>query len=187
MAAYATHAPGHDTPSGAGPATRGGRRKSIPIVQSRVGAPVAFVGLAVALLSLYLPWVSGGGQTLSGLVLPEVLGLREITPVNFLGLVGLSFLTAVTLVARLGIFAILNAVTAALVLIAHLAFMWVLYGSTGTADPILSGLSVEASVAYGPYVAVVGFLLVIVGSAVAAKNAEYMLPDRAQARRRDHD
>ena len=65
--------------------------------------------------------------------------------------------------------------------------MWVLYGSTGTADPILSGLSAEASVAYGPYVAIVGFVLVIVGSAAAAVSAEYLLPDRAEARHRDRD
>ncbi|MEH6623301.1 hypothetical protein [Dietzia maris] len=184
MAAHTSHAP---EPVASTDGTPARRKKAIPIIQSRIGAPVAFVGLAIALLSLYLPWVTGGGQSLSGLVLPEVLGLREITPVNFLGLVALSFLTVVTLVARLGIFAILNAVTAGLVLIAHLAFMWVLYGSTGTADPILSGLSAEASVAYGPYVAIVGFVLVIVGSAAAAVSAEYLLPDRAEARHRDRD
>ncbi|MEB8327649.1 hypothetical protein NGF75_16895 [Dietzia kunjamensis] len=163
------------------------RGKGAPVVRSRVGGPVAFAGLAIALLSLYLPWVAGGGESFSGLVLPEVLGLREITPVNFLGLVGLSFLSAVVLVSRLGIFAILNAVTASLVLIAHLAFVYVLYGSTGTADPILSGLPMEMTVTYGPYVAVVGFLMVIAGSAVAATSAEYMLPDRAEARMRDRD
>ena len=184
MTIHATPAPERaSVPHG----TAAARKRPIPIIQSRIGAPVAFVGLAIALLSLYLPWLSGGGQSLTGLVLPEVLGLREITPVNFLGLVGLSFLTAVTLVARLGIFAILNAVTAALVLIAHLVFVWVLYGSTGTADPILSGLSAEASVAYGPYVSVVGFVLVIVGSVAAAMSAEYLLPDRAEARPRDRD
>jgi len=163
-----------------------GRRRSLPIVQSKIGAPLAFVGLAIGMLSLYLPWVSGGGRSLSGLELPEVLGLREITPVNFLGLVGLLFLTAVMLVARLGIFAILNAATAVLVLVAHLGFVYVLYGSTGTSDPILSGLPLDSAVTYGPYVAVVGFVLVIVGSAIAAMTADYLLPDRAEGRLRDH-
>ncbi|KAA0919927.1 hypothetical protein FQ137_04000 [Dietzia sp. ANT_WB102] len=143
---------------------------------------MAFVGLAVALLSLVLPWVSGGGPSITGLGLTDALGLRAFTPVNFLGLVVMAFLASVTLVARLGIFAILNAITAALVLVAHLVFVWVLYNSTGTLKPILSGLPAETSVSYGPYVAVIGFVLVIVGSVVAARSAEYLMPDRAEAR-----
>lgn len=79
--------------------------------------------MAIALLSLGLPWVSGGGESFSGLALPEVRGLRETTPVNFLGLVVLSLLSAVVLVSRLGIVAIFNGVTAVLVLITHLAFV----------------------------------------------------------------
>lgn len=94
-----------------------------PVVRSWVGGLVAFAGLAIALLSLGLPWVSGGGESFSGLALPEVRGLRETTPVNFLGLVVLSLLSAVVLVSRLGIVAIVNGVTAVLVLITHLAFV----------------------------------------------------------------
>ncbi|HMT50490.1 hypothetical protein [Dietzia sp. UBA5065] len=159
-----------------------GTRKAQPVIQSRVGAPVALAGLAIALISLYLPWVSGGGQSITGISLPDVLGLRAITPVNFLGLVGLSVLAVVTLLSRLGIFAILNAVTATLVLVAHLGFVWVLYGSTGTSEPTLTGLSPEMAVTYGPYVAVIGFVLVIAGSVAAAMSAEYLLPDRAEGR-----
>lgn len=182
MTSHATPDAEHSTTASA---SRAGGRKPVPVVQSRIWGPLAFAGLLIALASLYLPWVSGGGQSYSGLALPELLDLRAITPVNFLGLIGMSFFASVTLVARLGIFAILNAVTATLVLIAHVAFVWVLYGSTGTADPILAGLPAEVSVSYGPYVAVVGFVLVILGSIEAARTADYLLPDRAEARMGD--
>lgn len=43
------------------------------------------------------------------------------------------------------------------------------------------------TISYGLYVAVVGFLLVMAGSAVAATTAECMLPRRARARIGDRD
>ncbi|MDX2357025.1 hypothetical protein [Dietzia sp. PP-33] len=157
--------------------------KIIPHLRNRVGGLTAFVGLALALVSLYLPWLAteaGGGIT--GLGLTEVLDLRAMAPVNFIGLVVLSFLASVTLFTRLGFFALANAILAAVVLTAHLAFIWVLIGSTGTSDPLLSGLPSGTSVTYGPYLAAVGFVLVIAGSAWQARSAEYLLPDRAEAR-----
>lgn len=164
-----------------------GRDKKAPVVRSRVGGPVAFAGLALALVSLFVPWLSGAGQGISGLGLTETLDLRAMAPLNFLGLLVLGFLTSVTLFTRLGIFAILNAVTATLVLVAHLGFVWVLVGSTGTAEPILAGLPAEMSITYGPFLAAVGFVLVIVGSAIAAMSAEYLMPDRAEARLLNRD
>ena len=74
----------HTTARGDAPSRR---RKAGPVIGSRVGGLVAFAGLVIALISLYLPWVSGGGGSVTGAALPKVLGLREITPVNFLGLV----------------------------------------------------------------------------------------------------
>lgn len=163
------------------------RRKIIPHLRNNLGGLIAFVGLALALLSLYLPWVAtenGGGIT--GLGLTEILDLRAMAPVNFLGLIVLSVLTSVTLFTRLGFFALANAIVAAVVLGAHLAFVWVLIGSTNTSDPVLSGLPTGAAVTYGPFIAAIGFVLVVAGSAWAAKSAEYLLPDRAEARlRRD--
>ncbi|MFN3338304.1 MAG: hypothetical protein ACK40Z_01270 [Dietzia sp.] len=157
--------------------------KIIPHLRNRIGGLIAFVGLALALLSLYLPWLStetGGGIT--ALDLTEILDLRTMAPLNFLGLLVLSVLVAVTLFTRLGFFAAANAVLATLVLIAHLIFVWVLFNSTDTSDPMLAGLPDGTSVTYGPFVAAIGFLLVIAGSALAAKSAEYLLPDRAEAR-----
>ncbi|EYT62367.1 hypothetical protein H483_0110875 [Dietzia sp. UCD-THP] len=161
--------------------TRGG--KIVPLLRSRVGGLIAVAGLALALLSLYLPWLStatGGGIT--ALDLTEVLDLRAMAPLNFLGLLVLLVLVAVTVFTRLGFFAAANAVLATLVLIAHLIFVWVLFNSTDTADPMLAGLPDGTSVTYGPFVAAVGFILVIAGSVLAAKSAEYLLPDRAEAR-----
>lgn len=153
----------------------------IPHVRVRLGGIVAFTGLAVALLSLYLPWLSGqGGSTVTAIGLTEVLDLRAVMPINFLGLIGLSALAAITLVTRLGIFALLNAAVASVVLVAHCIFMVVLMSSTGSSDPLISGLPAGTSVTYGPYISALGFILVIAGSVWAAKSAEYRMPDRAE-------
>lgn len=153
----------------------------IPLVRVRLGGIVAFAGLAIALLSLYLPWLSGaGGTSVTAIGLTEVLDLRAMMPINFLGLIALSALAAITLVTRLGIFALLNAAVATIVLIAHLAFVVVLIGSTGSSDPLIAGLPAGTSVTFGPYISVLGFVLVIAGSVWAAKSAEYRMPDRAE-------
>lgn len=153
----------------------------LPHVRVRLGGIVAFAGLAVALLSLYLPWLSGsGGASVTAIDLTEVLDLRAMMPINFLGLIVLSALAAITLATHLGFFALLNAAVATLVLAAHCAFVWVLIGSTGSTDPLIAGLPAGTSVTYGPYVSALGFLLVIAGSLWAAKSAEYQLPDRAE-------
>lgn len=153
----------------------------LPHVRVRLGGIVAFAGLAVALLSLYLPWLSGsGGASVTAIDLTEVLDLRAMMPINFLGLIVLSALAAITLATHLGVFALLNAAVATLVLAAHCAFVWVLIGSTGSSDPLIAGLPAGTSVTYGPYVSALGFLLVIAGSLWVAKSAEYQLPDRAE-------
>ena len=100
----------------------------------------------------------------------------------FLGLVILLFLVAVTAATRLGAFAIAGAVVGGIVLLAHLAFMWTLVSSTGTGDPLLSGLPSGAAISYGPFLAALGFIMVTFGSAWAARAADYLLPDRAEAR-----
>lgn len=152
----------------------------LPHVRVRLGGIVAFAGLAVALLSLYLPWLSGSGASVTAIDLTEVLDLRAMMPINFLGLIVLSALAAITLATHLGFFALLNAAVATLVLAAHCAFVWVLIGSTGSTDPLIAGLPAGTSVTYGPYVSALGFLTVIAGSLWAAKSAEYQLPDRAE-------
>ena len=163
-----------------GPAPERAHDGVIPHVRVRLGGVVAFAGLAVALLSLYLPWLSGGGSPVTAIALTDVLDLRAMMPINFLGLIALCALTSITLVTRLGVFALLNAAVATLVLVAHCAFVWVLIGSTGASDPLISGLPAGTSVSYGPYISALGFLLVIAGSVWAARAAEYQWPDRAE-------
>lgn len=167
--------------------TRTTTARATPVVQSRVGAPLAFVGLALAMLSLFLPWLAGEGQQITGLGVTETLDLKAMAPLNFLGLLVLAFLTSVTLFTRLGIFAILNALAASAVLIAHLTFVWVLINSAGSSSPVLSGLPDGVSISYGPFLAAIGFLLMIIGSVFAARSAEYLLPDRAEARLLNRD
>lgn len=164
----------------AAPAPDGG--KIIPHVRNRVGGLIAFGGLAIALLSLFVPWLSGGGRSITGIGITEILDLRAMLPLNFLGLIVLSFLASVMLFTRLGIFAILNAVTATAVLAAHLTFVWVLMNSTGASDPLLSGLPSGVSVTFGPYLAALGFVMVAAGSVLATRAAEYLLPDRPEGR-----
>lgn len=164
----------------AAPAPDGG--KIIPHVRNRVGGLIAFGGLAIALLSLFVPWLSGGGRSITGIGITEILDLRAMLPLNFLGLIVLSFLASVMLFTRLGIFAILNAVTATAVLAAHLTFVWVLMNSTGASDPLWSGLPAGTSVTYGPYLAALGFVMVIAGSVLSTRAAEYLLPDRPEGR-----
>lgn len=159
------------------------RAKIIPHVTNRIGALAAAIGLALALLSLYLPWLTtGGGEPVTALGITEIIDVRSVAPVLFLGLIVLLFLVAVTAATRLGAFAIGGAVIGGIVLLAHLAFMWTLVASTGPGDPLLSGLPSGAAVSYGPFLAALGFILVTAGSAWAARSAEYVLPDVKSAR-----
>lgn len=155
----------------------------IPHVRNRIGALIAAAGLGFALLSLYLPWLStDGGEQITAIGITEIIDVRGIAPALFLGLVLMSFLVVVTMLTRLGAFAYAGAAVALAVLAAHLAFVWTLMSSTGSADPILAGLPSEASVTYGPYIAVLGFVLVAGGSIWAARAADYLFPDIAAAR-----
>lgn len=173
MTAYTPPSP-HRSPL---PTRTPSRTRVIPHVTNRIGAILAAVGLALALLSLYLPWLNSGDEPITGLGITEVIDVRSVAPVLFLGLVVLLFLVGVTAVTRLGAFAAAGAVVALGVLAAHLAFVWTLMSSTGSAEPTLSGLPAGASVTYGPFVAALGFLLVATGSAWAARAAEYAFPD----------
>ena len=159
------------------------RARVIPHVTNRIGALVAAIGLALALLSLYLPWLTtSGGERITALGITEIIDVRSVAPVLFLGLIILLFLVAVTAATRLAAFAIAGAVVGGIVLLAHLAFMWTLVSSTGTGDPLLSGLPSGAAISYGPFLAALGFIMVTFGSAWAARAADYLLPDRAEAR-----
>lgn len=159
------------------------RAKIIPHVSNRIGALAAAIGLALALLSLYLPWLTtGGGERITALGITEIIDVRSVAPVLFLGLIVLLFLVAVTAATRLGAFAISSAVIGGIVLLSHLAFMWTLYSSTGADEPMLSGLPTGAAISYGPFLAALGFVLVTAGSAWAARSAEYVFPDVKSAR-----
>ncbi|AVM65858.1 MULTISPECIES: hypothetical protein [Dietzia] len=147
-------------------------------MRNRVGALIAVVGLALALVSLYLPWLrTDGGDQITALGITEIIDVRSVAPVLFLGLVVLLFLVGVTAVTRLGAFAAAGAVVSLVVLAAHLAFVWTLMSSTGNDEPTLSGLPTGASVTFGPWVAALGFVLVAAGSAWAARAADYVFPD----------
>lgn len=174
MTAYTPRAPHREDRSATSPSRDG----LIPHVRNRIGALIAVAGLGAALLSLYLPWLStdGGGQ-ITAIGITEIIDVRGVAPVLFLGLVLMSFLVAVTTVTRLGAFAYASAIVALAVLAAHLAFVWTLGSSTGSADPILAGLPSDASVTFGPYVAALGFVLVAAGSVWAARAADYLFPD----------
>ena len=164
-----------------------GKARFVPHVTNRIGALAAAIGLALALLSLYLPWLTtSGGSQITGLGITDILDVRSVAPILFLGLVVLLFLVAVTAATRLGVFAMAGAVVGGIILLAHLAFMWTLVSSTGTGEPLLSGLPSGAAMAYGPFVAAFGFLLVTGGSAWAARSAEYVLPDLESARPGHH-
>lgn len=174
-------APVSTTSAKSTPTPASAQSKIIPHVRVRIGGLVALAGLGIALLSLYLPWMTGGsGPTITAIDLTEVLDLRAMMPINFLGLVVLCALVAITLVTRLGVFAVLSAAITVLVLLAHVAFVWVLIGSTNTSEPLISGLPAGSSVSYGPYISAVGFIVVIAGSVWAAKSAEYQMPDRPE-------
>ncbi|MCZ4539029.1 MULTISPECIES: hypothetical protein [Dietzia] len=141
-------------------------------------------GLAVALLSLYLPWLSTGrGEQITALGITDLIDVRSVAPVLYLGLVGMLLLVAATAVTRLGAFALAAAVVAAGALVGHLAFVWILIASTGEAEPMLSGLPADASVTFGPYVAALGFVTVAAVSAWAAFTAEYVHPDPGSGHR----
>ena len=179
MSAYTAPAP-HRTPL---PTRAPTRNKVIPHVKNRIGALTALLGLGLALLSLYLPWLStSGGEQITALGITEIIDVRSVAPVLFLGLVVLSFLVSVAALSRLGVFAAAAAVVALGVLAAHLAFVWALNASAGAAEPTLSGLPRDAGMTYGPYVAALGFVLVAAGSAWAALSAEYVLPDLRSGR-----
>lgn len=158
----------------------------IPHVRNRIGALIAVAGLGSALLSLYLPWLSvDGGEQITAIGITEIIDVRGVAPALFLGLVLMSFLVVVTTATRLGAFAYAGAIVALAVLAAHLAFVWTLSSSTGSADPMLAGLPSDASVTYGPYVAVLGFVLVAAGSIWAARAADYLFPDIEAGRHRE--
>lgn len=179
----------HPAPHRAALPTRApARTRIVPHVTNRIGALAAAVGLALALLSLYLPWLStSGGSQITALGITEIIDVRSVAPVLFLGLVVLLFLVAVTAATRLGAFAMAGALVGGIILLAHLAFMWTLVSSTGAGEPLLSGLPSGAAMSYGPFVAAFGFLLVTGGSAWAARSAEYVFPDVESARPHHHD
>lgn len=183
MTAYTPPAP-HRTPL---PTRTRGRTKLIPHLKNRIGALIAVGGLAVALLSLYLPWLTtGSGRNISALGITEIIDVRSIAPVLFLGLLVMLFLVGVTAATRLGAFAASAALVALGGLVAHLTFVWILISSTGSSEPLLSGLPTGAGVTFGPYLAALGFILVTAGSAWAAYSAEYVLPDIESARPHPH-
>lgn len=173
MTAYSAPAP-HRSPL---PTREPDRRKVVPHLTNRFGALLATAGLALALVSLYLPWLDTGTGTLSALGITEVIDVRSVAPVLFLGLLAILLLIVITLVTRYGAVAVAATVVAAAVLLAHVAFLWALYTSVGSGDATLAGLPAAASVTWGPYVAAVGLLLATAGSAWAARSARHVGPD----------
>ena len=184
MTAYTPPAP-HRTPL---PTRTSARTKVIPHVKNRVGALVASVGLLLALASLYLPWLStGAGESITALGITEIIDVRSVAPVLFLGLLVLLVLMVLMVTTRLGLFALAGPAVGLGALAAHIVFVWTLMSSTGTAEPTLSGLPADASVTYGPYVAALGFILVTAGSAWAAHSANYLVPGLADDRESPDD
>lgn len=150
------------------------RGRTVPRGRNRICALVSLAGLALALLSLYLPWLASGsapGGALSAIGITDTIDVRSIAPVLFLGLVAVTALVVATAVTRLGVVAAAASAIALVALAAHVAFVLILYTSTGAADPTLSGLPSDATVTYGPYVAALGFALTAAGSAWAAASA----------------
>lgn len=173
MTAYTVPAP-HET---ALPARSTDHRKVIPHVVNRLGALAATAGLALAMLSLYLPWLGTDTGSLSAIGITEVIDVRSVVPLLFFGLVMVLVLVAASLITRLGALAAAASATSVVVLLAHIALMWTLYASVGTTDPTLSGLPASATVSWGPYVAAVGFLIAVAGSAWAARAADFHVSD----------
>lgn len=183
MTAY-THPAPHRT---ALPTRAPAQARIIPHVTNRIGALAAVTGLALALISLYLPWLNtSSGETITGVGITEIIDVRSVAPILFLGLVVMMFLVIVTTVTRLGAFAIAGAIVGGLILLGHVTFMWTLMSSTGSGQPMLSGLPSDTSLSYGAFVALVGLVLVAGGSAWAARSAEYVLPDLESARPTHH-
>ena len=172
MTAYSASAP-HSTPL---PTREPDRRRVIPHLTNRTGALIAFAGLAIALLSLYLPWLDTGSETLSAIGITGVIDVRSVAPVLFLGLLAIGVLSVISLVTRFGAVAVGTTVVAAVVFLSHLAFMWALYTSVGAGDATLAGLPI-ATVTWGPYLAAVGLFMAVVGSAWAARSAAHTDPE----------
>lgn len=153
------------------------RTKVIPRGRSRICGLVGVASLAIALLSLYLPWLNTGrGDRITALGITDLIDVRSVAPVLLLGLVGLLLLVVATAATRYGAFALAAAVIALGILTGHLAFVWILFASTGGSEPMVSGLPVDASVTFGPFVATLGFVMVVAVTAWAAHTAEYAHP-----------
>ena len=75
MTAYTPPAPHRD----ALPTRTRGRTRLIPHLKNRVGALAAVAGLSLALVSLYLPWLTTRtGTSLSGLGITEIVDVRSV-------------------------------------------------------------------------------------------------------------
>lgn len=149
--------------------------KVIPRRRNLLGAALALGGLALALASLFLPWLTTGTAatgSLTAMEITQTIDVRSVAPILFIGLVVIALLVTVTALTRLGILATAAAAVSLVVLASHVAFVAVLHTSAGSPDPTLSGLPADASVAHGPYVAGLGFLLALAGATWAALSAE---------------
>lgn len=144
----------------------------------RFGAVLALVGVAVALLSLFLPWLADADRTFSPMELSEIIEIKGIAPLLFFGLGGVTLWVVLSLMTRLGVFAILAAVASGIVLVAHVVLIVVLFVSLGQDEPLLSGLPMGTSVTYGVFIAALGLALAVGGSVWAVTVAEHRMPDR---------
>lgn len=145
---------------------------------SRTGAIIALIGVAVALSSLFLPWLADADRTFSPMELSEIIDIRGVAPLLFFGLGGVTLWVVLSLMTRLGVFAILGAVASGIVLVAHVVLIVVLFVSVGQGEPLLSGLPTGTSVTYGVFIAALGLALAVVGSVWAVTVAEHRMPDR---------